>query len=137
MHNKFLLIIIVFVGAIGAFMVWGGKKENSAPLAKSEEASTPVQIQTKEEIVTVTLSDTGFTPKEITVKAGTKVVWTNSSGKAATVDSADHPTHRLNTFLNLGAVFDGASVQVAFDKAGTYPYHNHYNSNDTGTVTVE
>lgn len=137
MNSKILLIIIILVVAVGGFMVLGGKKENPTPSVNPEEIATPTQIQPKEETTTVTLTDAGFTPKDITVKATTMVIWTNSSGKTATVDSADHPTHRLNTFLNLGEFTNGSSLQVVFDNPGKYNYHNHFNASENGTVTVE
>ena|SRR3989338_2335801 len=137
MNNKFLLIIIAAVIAVGGFMVLGGKKENPPSSVTSVSIPTPTQTALKEEIVTVTLTDKGFVPKEITIKTGTKVVWTNSSGKTATVDSADHPVHLLYLFLNLGAFNDEATLEVVFDKVGKYAYHNHYDSSQNGTVTVE
>ena len=103
---------------------------------KSQESGKAVRTPNNP-TVTVALKDSGFVPKDITVKAGTRVVWINKNRKAATVDSNDHPTHRLYPFLNLGELSDGSLVQVVFDKAGTYGYHNHYNASETGTVTVE
>lgn len=137
MNSKFLLIIVVLAVAVGGFMILGNKKSTPAPLAQPEAIATPTQTQPKEEITTVTLTDTGFTPKDITVKAGTKVVWTNSSGKDATVSSDNHPTHLLYPFLTLGKFSDGTSLEVVVEKAGTYSYHNHLNSSETGTITAE
>lgn len=135
--NKYILLIALAIIAIGGLMILGGKKENPVPPAIQEAISTPAQTAPKEEIVTVALANTGFAPKEIIVKKGTKVVWTNSSGKTATVDSADHPAHLLHPFLNLGNFADGATLEVVFDKSGKYNYHNHYNSSETGIITVE
>ncbi len=133
--NKILIIIIVLIVAFGAFTILGNNK--STPEPASTQNNTTVQTQPQEEIVTVNLEDEGFTPKEITVKTGTRVIWINKSAKAGTVSSDDHPTHRLYPFLNLGEFAPDSSVQVVFDNAGTYTYHNHYNATSTGTVTVE
>lgn len=136
MNSKLILIIAIVIAA-GAFIVFGGKKENSAPKTASDITVMPTTTAPKEEVVTVALTDTGFTPKEVTVKKGTKVVWSNSSGKTATVDSADHPAHLLHPFLNLGNFADGATLEVVFDNPGKYNYHNHYNSSEAGIITVE
>lgn len=129
--SKILIVIIVLVAVFGAF-TFLMNKNSSTP-----SSTTPSAMETNSQVANVILGDSGFVPKDIIVKAGTKVVWTNSSGKTATVDSADHPTHRLNTFLNLGEFLNNSFLQVVFDKAGKYNYHNHLNASETGTVTVE
>jgi len=68
---------------------------------------------------------------------GTKVVWIKKSGAVATVNSADHPTHLVYPPINMGEFKDGTSVQLVFDKPGTYKYHNHLIPSQTGTVVVE
>lgn len=142
MNSKILLVIIALIVAFGAFIFLGNKKTSPTTSTKQPES---IESQQKESIVTqpnnptvtVALTDSGFVPKDITVKPRTRVVWINKNRKAATVDSNDHPTHRLYPFLNLGELSNGSFVQVVFDKAGKYSYHNHYNASETGTVTVE
>jgi plastocyanin len=90
-----------------------------------------------EDVVTVTLTDEGFSPQEITVKAGSKVVWKNNSGDSATVDSSVHPTHRDHPELNLGNFEDGEEHSLVFEEPGTYRYHDHLNASRFGTVVVE
>lgn len=136
--NKILPIIVVLIVAVGAFAFFGNKKTNQEeiqPPVESEE-QVPSQMEEKTDVTSIILSD-GFSPKDITVKAGTTVVWVNKTGKPATVSSNDHPTHRLHPFLNLGEFPSNSSLQVAFDEVGTYGYHNHLNASETGTVTVE
>ena len=84
----------------------------------------------------VTLTSSGFTPQSITVKAGTKVTWTNNSGTTATVDSAAHPTHLVYPLLNLGNFVSGETLSLVFDQPGTYKYHNHLDASQTGVVVV-
>lgn len=131
MNNKFLLIIVALIVVFGAFIFLGDKKTDQT------NTIAPSKISENKNIATVTLTDSGFTPKDLIVKAGTTVVWLNKSGVAATVNSNDHPTHQLYPFLNLGEFGDSSSVQLSFDKPGTYTYHNHYNATSTGTVVVK
>ena len=128
--NKILLIIIALIVVFGAFTFFGNKKTS---LTTKQSESTGSQQTTP----IVTLTDSGFVPKNIAVKTGTRIIWVNSSGKAATVSSDDHPTHRLYPFLNLGEFADGSSVQVVVEKVGKYSYHNHLNASEVGTITAE
>lgn len=86
---------------------------------------------------TVVLTKEGFSPKSITVKTGTEVVWLNNSGETATVNSSAHPTHLDYAPLNLGDFENGESLSLIFDTPGTYKYHNHLNASQTGEVIVE
>ena len=137
--KKILLIIVALIAVFGAFTIINGNKTNPTEINQESTSvkAEPTQAGAKEEITTVTLTNAGFSPKDIVAKTGTRVVWINKSGAAATVNSDDHPTHRLYTFLNLGEFADGSSVQAVFDKAGKYTYHNHYNASQMGSVTVE
>jgi len=133
--NKILLVIIVLTVVLGAFTFLGNKK--SSPIAVPSTKSQKSVVTPNNPILTVTLTNLGFTPKDITVKIGTRIIWINKSSKTATVSSDDHPTHRLYPFLNLGEFASGSSVQVVVEKSGKYSYHNHYDASQTGTVTVE
>lgn len=86
---------------------------------------------------TVTLSDDGYSPATLTIKAGTTVKWVNNSGESATVNSDPHPTHTNYSPLNLGKFDNGGTLSLKFDKSGTYGYHNHLNSSETGTIVVQ
>ena len=130
----------MLIDVLGAFTFFGNKKTN--PTTKQSESTqsqqtTPIVTEPNNPAVTINLTDLGFAPKDITVKAGARIVWLNSSGKAATVSSDDHPTHRLYPFLNLGEFAGGSSVQVVVEKPGKYTYHNHLNASETGTITAE
>ncbi len=147
MNNKTLVIIIAVLVLIGAVVVILGKSGNkSAQPSVMSQPGTPAQSTTnprtggttpKETIANVNLTSSGFDPKTVTIKTGTRVIWVNKSGGGATVNSDVHPTHQLYPPLNLGQFPDGSSVQLVFDKAGTYKYHNHLNPAQTGTVVVQ
>ncbi len=139
MNNKFLLIVVVLIVVFGAFTFLGGKKTSPTAVTNNPTSTQTVvsPVQQKAQTNNVLLTSAGFEPKDIVVKAGTKVVWVNKSGKTATVNSDNHPTHKLYPFLNLGEFADGSSVEVVFDKVGKYTYHNHYSSAQVGSVTVQ
>lgn len=101
----------------------------------TQPASQPSQTQSQAAEIMAT--EDGFSPPTLTIKAGEKVVWINRSGRTITVNSAVHPTHLVYPPLNLGEVADGSSVELVFDKTGTYKYHNHLNPAEFGTIIVE
>ena len=88
-------------------------------------------------IIFVKLLKSGFSPNIVRIKTGETVTWSNESGVDASVNSADHPTHKVNSFLNLGIFSSGSSTQTQFLKKGNFEYHNHLIPSQTGTVIVE
>lgn len=110
------------------------KIDNSAEQTTQTGSGTPTAIPN---MTTVEVTAQGYSPKTITVKTGARVIWINKTDGAVTVNSANHPTHTVYPPLNLGEFPKGSSVQLVFDKPGTYTYHNHFNPSQTGTVIVK
>lgn len=128
--------IIIVAVVILLVMALGGKNtqiQQIQPTPTPQAANQEAQVKVEDVEVTAA----GYVPQNITVKAGTKVVWTNKSGSVVTVDSAQHPTHLVYPPLNLGQFEDGATVSLVFDKPGKYFYHNHLKATQFGSVTVE
>ncbi|OGH23505.1 MAG: hypothetical protein A2698_00570 [Candidatus Levybacteria bacterium RIFCSPHIGHO2_01_FULL_42_15] len=136
--NKIILLgIIVLLIGIGAFFFRNSPnkdamKEKSQP---TTEAQTTFSTPSGE--VTISVTKSGFEPTTATIKTGTKVTWVNNSGNAATVNSDDHPFHKLYPKLNLGEFTESSSVQMMFTEKGTYTYHDHLNPEREGTIVVE
>lgn len=78
----------------------------------------------------VTIQDFAFSPKSITVKAGTTVTWTNQDSVKHNVvsDSDGGPDGPL--------LSKGETYSYTFAKAGTYDYHCQPHPYMKGTVTV-
>lgn len=145
--NKLIIGILVAVIIAGGVYLFTNKGNYNVPTTapiKNEPGvvvssptptatSGPTVSQTQEVMIT----RSGFSPSTLTVKVGTKVVWVNKSGVTAAVNSAVHPTHLVYPPLNLGEVANGSSVELVFDKPGTYKYHNHLNPTQTGTIVVQ
>lgn len=72
-----------------------------------------------------------FSPKQLSVKVGTTVVWSNDSGTThiITNDSGDAATFAL-------MVDDGNTVSFTFTKPGTYPYHCSIHPTMKATIVV-
>lgn len=102
--------------------------------------------------LTVTYTDQGFSPKSLTVMAGDTVRFVNNSSHGMWVASASHPTHTQYDGTSLAqhcasgatpsfdackAIAVGASYSFTFAKAGTFMYHNHVQTSDTGSIVVQ
>ena len=148
MNQKVLLAAgaAVLVLVIAGGLLFANKANNTKTpsqtstvqeLSPTSEVQSPTPTDAEQNEATVTLTSTGFSPKTVTIKVGDKVVWNNESGKDATVNSAPHPVHTSYPLLNLGGFSDGETLELVFEEAGTYNYHNHLNASQTGSVTVE
>ena len=138
------IVVVVVVLLAGWFLVKSQQTQvtpapqtpptvNGNPTPTASESSPSAMMAG----TVVTVSNTGFTPKVITIKAGDSVTWTNSDSANHTVNSSPHPTHTDNPFLNLGTIAPGANKSLSFPTAGTYKYHDHLNPTFFGSVTVE
>lgn len=149
MNNKVVIGIVVVVVAVLAIFLLSKSGSLYSPsqtqtstrtpqpsITSTTQQQSPTNEVTKEQNV-ITLTQAGFSPSTLTVKAGTKISWINNSGSGLSVNSNPHPIHTNYSPLNIGAIGDGQSKSLIFDKPGTYGYHNHLNPSQTGTIVVQ
>lgn len=135
-----VVLVLVFVGY---YFVKGYSKpaEVMQNQTTTTETAVPTVATTSGEVMakaTVDYTDTGFSPKSVTVKVGDSVTWTNKSEKAMWVASAPHPAHTdLPGFDELASVENGGTYSYTFTKAGSWKYHNHKGASDSGVVVVQ
>jgi len=116
LDNKYLILAIL--GIMGIVAV-SGCTSSSNSTTNSSVAPNTVAIQ-----------NFAFNPATLTVKAGTKVTWTNQ-------DSATHQVVSDTGAFNSGDLSNGQSFSFTFDKAGSYPYHCAVHPSMTGTIVVQ
>lgn len=119
----------------------------SAPTADEKQTDT---TDTDSSMVMYTTS--GYSPATLRVKKGTPVIFKNESDQQMWTASAIHPTHTVYPGSDIKkcgtddstTIFDmckgyasGQQWSFAFNKAGTWKYHNHLHPADTGTIVVE
>jgi plastocyanin len=124
----YLIIGLVVYGLI-YYMVLA-KKPGSTYTQPQPSAATQQQA-------VITLTQSGWSPATLTIKAGQTVIWNNKSGQEATVNSDPHPTHTDYPPLNLNSFQDGGTLSLTFPTAGTHGYHNHLNPSEKGTIIVQ
>lgn len=151
--NKFLIGLVVLAAGVGigwyylkgtsTTTVVPNREQQVTPTLPVAEVETPAGTASGTEkgaavaAGTVAYTATGFTPKTVTVKAGTGVTFVNQSSNGMWVASDVHPTHQLLPgFDELKSVVTGGSYTYVFTKVGRWKYHNHMNPSDGGTVVV-
>lgn len=145
---------IIVTGLVAAALIIGGivitnnkSKDNKAvqntnssttqsqPAQASDTSNTTTQPETA--APTITYTSSGFSPSSITVKRGDAITIKNNSSQTVEFYSDDHPTHTKNPELNIGTVGPGGtSMTFMLNTSGTWGYHNHLNSSQTGTIVV-
>lgn len=153
MNTKALwIILIIALVAIGAWLAFEGKDATES----TNEMNTPTETSptgtdaTDAKTVTVTYTDSGFSPQTLTVSTGDTVRFVNQSSHGMWVGADEHPTHTeydgtsRNEHCPDGGSFDqcvsagaGGIYEFTFTKPGTFGYHNHVRAADSGTVVVE
>lgn len=137
MKKKYFIIIALLVLILIILGINVKTNNRNSVQVKEQAAKKLTSDLPTPKITTVNLTDKGFEPETVKIKVGEAVTWTNESGKEASINSANHPTHKLYTFLNLGLFSSGSSIQTQFSNKGTFKYHNHLVPSQTGTVIVE
>ncbi len=72
--------------------------------------------------------NSNFSPRNVTIPAGSVVTWTNNDGTPHTATGAGG--------INSGNLNGGQSYSHTFNTPGTFDYHCSYHSNMTGTIKV-
>jgi|SRR3989344_3270032 len=148
------IIIVVVLGLGGIYWYLSGTGSRPAPVSVNTEGQNQAAGTGNNEAseVTVTYTDSGYLPKTITIKAGTKVMFVNDSSGGMWTASAMHPTHTVysgtaltdhcpdaenNTFDECRSNPPGSSWSFTFDKVGEWGYHNHVDASMFGKIIVE
>lgn len=111
------------------------------------EVTTPVvttttTVQVKDDAstaktYTVEMAGDGFSPTSLTIKKGDTVTFKNVGSNAHWPASAPHPTHTdYPEFDPKHEIAPGQSWSFTFEKVGTWRYHDHLNSGETGIIIV-
>ena len=88
--------------------------------------------------VTITISKEGFTPGDLTIPAGTKVIFKNEDTTGHWPASDPHPTHGMCPYFRLDeAIAPGETGEVHFDITDECTFHDHLNPSLKGKFTIE
>jgi amicyanin len=143
-----IIVAILVLGGVGFAVANSNKKDNTDNTSTSQSTDTSTDManmdttnsnsninDTDQPVATnnIEIKDEAFTPGKITVKAGTKVTWTNQ-------DSIQHdvsPDQDYgDDFKGSDLLSKGQSYSFTFTKAGTYTYHCTPHPFMHGTIEV-
>lgn len=86
---------------------------------------------------TIRYTNEGYVPANITVKAGTMVMFVNESDQDMWAASNGHPAHTdLPTFDQFEFSPKGSQYVYSFDQVGSWKYHDHIAPIYGGVITV-
>jgi plastocyanin len=149
--NIIITIIVIVLVILGIFLY---KQQASAPatipnnpqrIAVGEpNPSTPAnEVPPRNdathtpETITITYTDLGFSPRDVTIDQGDTVVFENRSTKAFWPASDNHPDHLIYPeFDSKKPVQIGALYSFVFERVGAWKFHNHSKAIYGGTITV-
>ena len=138
---KKLLVLLTACLALGlTFAACGGDDDDddgggSASTTTTEQTDTGGGGATKPSggSETVDMKDIQFVPKNVTVKAGTTITWTNSDQVAHTVTKEGGPGADFDS----GNVDPGGTFEQTFDEPGKVDYVCTIHPGQAGTITVK
>jgi plastocyanin len=130
MNKKTLILIIIGVLVLVGIGVW-------IYASNQKTTSSTAPGPNGQPSATITYSNSGFSPKTVTVSTGAIIAIRNTSSSDMQFDSDPHPVHTDDTELNVGTVAPGKTVTFKVSTPGTHGYHNHLNPGDTGTIIVQ
>lgn len=131
MNKKYLLLVSVLVLTIALAAC-----SAQATPASTQATAYPVENKASTEASTagttleIAMVNFSFSPKEVTIKKGTTVTWTNQ-------DSAVHTVTSDTPLFDSGDLAKGKSFSYTFSTAGTFAYHCiPHQAKMTGTIVV-
>lgn len=139
-YNKFAAVGLIALSAIILSACKTNSQSGTDDNSKNQAQTT--SVEEKKGAATITATDLGFDPKEVTVNAGESITWVNNSSRTIQIGSANHPDHKINPDLTGGEyvveIPAGQSKTVsAGTKVGRWAYHNHLKASEGGTVVIK
>jgi plastocyanin len=131
---KNVLMVVIILAAVLLAVGCGQSSPASTSVASSASSTsetTTVSIPAvASKLVSVTISNLAFNPKDVTIPVNAKVTWTNN-------DSATHSVTSDSGLFESPALKQGSWFTYSFSEVGTFPYHCKFHAEMTGTVIVQ
>jgi len=132
--SKKVILICLSVAVIGTILTTitvthQGASENDAPeLYLTNPEAT---------LHTVTLTEIGYSPKELIIRKGDGVLFETTRDVPHWPASSQHPSHLVYPeFDSKGRIPALENWEFLFEKTGSWDYHDHISSNYKGTIHV-
>lgn len=132
--TKIIIPAVILIILIGSYFILT-KKDSTETIPKDTPSSQ--QPESASPSVIITYDGSGFSSSATSLKSGEFVKVVNNSSNDLDFDSDPHPVHTDNKELNEGDIAPGGSKTFKLTTKGTWGYHNHLDSSQKGTITVE
>jgi plastocyanin len=134
MKNTLMAMIVLMV----ILFTIGCGQSAPATTSVANTSSSTVANQTTQisattyasKLVSISIENFAFNPKEVTIPVGAKVTWTNN-------DSATHTITSDTGLFESPEMVVGTWFHFTFDQAGSFAYHCKLHPNMKGTVIVQ
>ncbi len=152
---KILLIIFCLLGIYSFLLTLSPNKSrglfgNMKPLVNLKDvgyaptpkvgglAPTVAPLNAGEVVVVVNFDGVSFSPANVNVKVGQKVIFKNNSNKDGMWIASDpHPLHNLYPELDSKMVIDTTKTyEFTASKVGSWGYHDHIQPSITGVLVI-
>lgn len=139
-----LSVVVIFLATGCSLFGNNSNNSNNNPSPPTAQTTPPPQPPTGPNVVTY--SDSGFSPKTLTIKKGATVVFFDGASDDVRVASNPHPIHNgyptkggcvNSTFDSCSNIAPGQSWSFKFDIVGSWGYHNHLNPSEGATIVVQ
>jgi plastocyanin len=117
-----------------------------SPTKTPTPSSTPRASTVPLKTVTISYTDSGYSPSTVSINKADSVIFVNNSTKEMWPASAMHPSHNVYPEAGgcLGSKFDacakiavGQSWSFQFNQVGAWGFHDHLTPNFFGKITVQ
>lgn len=127
---KFIIIILIILAVIAGVFLWKIKVSSQDKPHISNEK--PIEGE-----AIIIMTNDGFFPSEIRIKAGANVRFINDSKYWHWPASDLHPSHTLySEFDPKKPIGPGEEWSFVFEKTGVWGFHDHLSPQITGEVIV-
>ena len=137
------IVAVLVIGAVvGTIVINSGGSDEAENTNNGTSTEETTGNQDQDAVVTpgtrtMSMTDDGYSPVNVTIEQGTEVVFENNSDQARWPASNIHPTHEIYPeFDPKEEIPAGSSWSFTFDKIGEWGYHDHLRPSITGTIFV-
>ena len=148
--NTYIIIAVVVIIVLGGFLFL---QQRNAPEQGAPAGTSPLlESGEGQSSVTITYTNSGYSPKEVIVSQGGTVTFENQSSRDMWPASVIHPIHtiypgsgiqkcrtaeQLRIFDACRSIAQGESWSFTFQEQGSWGYHDHRNPSSTGKIIVK
>lgn len=163
MAKGIAIVIIVIALIIAGYFLFIGENKNTET-EKTEDSSGIESVESSEEAETdttettgaathiISITPNGFSPANLEIKQGDRVIFINQDDESHWPASDIHPKHtlypgsdinkcktsgRVRIFDSCGGLSKGERYEFVFNEKGSWGYHDHLSAGLKGIITVK